>query len=303
MRGIRDHDERDTNGAAIWGTAKYWLAPVLTLVGIFVASHYGFLGTQVSIESEAGREIQSRLFDRLSDVERRLSERDSLVDQLREERAERLRSITALEIEIARLRNVRPLKIITDFLDDVPAPAWCKSKNSEGQFVMEHINPMFEFVYRIDLERYRGRTDSEIQPGPLAQQYANNDLIVWRTRGERRFIETARFPDDTEVRVEVFKFYHSVEATSQAYVCGFQITDPKDVERVENAYEEESNEEESEAKVIKGFRRFQSQYATEEDRSANEVSPDTRSNRLANRSDGWLASRDGGGLRRKRYAA
>lgn len=168
---------------------------------------------------------QGQLWDRVKVLEQEVDELETLNRNLTLEDINNRETLALLKIEVEKLSDVDPSKTISDFLDSIPSPAWCKTWDAVDQvFVMESINDVFEYVYRITKENYEGKTDFDIHPIELAQEYFNNDFEIWSNKSRKRYTETTfNLITGEPIQISSFKFYHQ-SAIGKSYVCGIQIS-------------------------------------------------------------------------------
>ncbi|HEU5284853.1 MAG TPA: PAS domain-containing protein, partial [Burkholderiales bacterium] len=87
------------------------------------------------------------------------------------------------------------------FMDHTPTRAWIKDE--EGRYL--YRNPASERVLGKTAEQYLGRTDYELFPRELAEQFVANDAAVLASGRSQRFVEISRV-NDQERRILVVKF-------------------------------------------------------------------------------------------------
>lgn len=80
------------------------------------------------------------------------------------------------------------------FMDHLPAFAWIK--NAAGIYVF--TNRYFVETFGLRPDAILGKTDTELFPPDIAEQFVANDRRVWQTNQDRQSIETFRL--DNEVR-------------------------------------------------------------------------------------------------------
>lgn len=81
-------------------------------------------------------------------------------------------------------------EILQSYLDSIPTPAWIKRLNDDGLFEMYMINKKYSEYYGIAKNRYEGKTDYQVWPREIADQWHVNDMHVYYTGGYLRSNES-----------------------------------------------------------------------------------------------------------------
>lgn len=113
--------------------------------------------------------------------------------------------IRAIDLSYQIKRKINEVDVIRHYIDSLPFPAWIKKQRKDGAFVMVMINAAYEHKYSVRKARYEGRTDFDVWPHDVAQQYQNNDILVMESKGYHKSVETVIEEGKTLKRV-VWKF-------------------------------------------------------------------------------------------------
>ncbi len=117
---------------------------------------------------------------------------------------------------------------ITDLFKYTPAAIYIKNLN--GQYRI--INNRFEKLFHITSEKAKGKTDFEILPIDIAEQFTKNDNKVLKTLTEHRFTEVIKSDDKTYTYISV-KFPVYGEKDSITGVCSI-ATDITELQKTQD---------------------------------------------------------------------
>lgn len=111
--------------------------------------------------------------------------------------------ITALELSVLELQSqkalsdhkaldltyrlkitLRKVDVIKEYIDNLPIPAWIKTKEDDGKFKMLIINHAYEKRYDIKKSNYEGFYDHEVWPEDIATNFYRNDQKVYASKRE-----------------------------------------------------------------------------------------------------------------------
>ena len=182
------------------------LGVALTAVASGVGSYYLFQSSSTNA-----------LLARIQHLENLTNELQSEVSRLNAENA-------VLQLRLEAGFSESPELVISNFLDALPRPAWCKYYDSENAvFRGLHFNPQYEFIHGVSNERYRGSTDVEIWGEEKGLIYQRNDIRTYHNRGSMVFTEPVLTAAGIEQQ-EFWKFYLRTR-TGLDLVCGIQVTE------------------------------------------------------------------------------
>lgn len=114
------------------------------------------------------------------------------------------------------------------FMNNTTAIAWMK--DDQGRFI--YLSKPFENHFGVRLEDWRGKTDFEVWPPPVAEEFRRSDAAVLNSNRPVETIEHTPTPDGGRAFWLVFKFPFW-DASGQRYVGGIaiDITERKELER------------------------------------------------------------------------
>lgn len=104
------------------------------------------------------------------------------------------------------------------FMDHSPGITWMKDE--AGRYVF--VSRAFERQYRLQRADWIGKTDAELWPKQIAQQFRENDLAVLADGQMREFLEVSRNPDGSASYWQVCKFLFR-DALGRQFVGGTGI--------------------------------------------------------------------------------
>ena len=113
------------------------------------------------------------------------------------------------------------------FMENSPTIAWCKDE--EGRYVF--LNPHYERHFGVTLADCLGKTDFEVWPKTIAEEFRKNDLAVLAAGKPIDFVESALNPDGSTSHWLNNKFPFR-DASGRRYVGGMalDITERKKLE-------------------------------------------------------------------------
>ena len=113
------------------------------------------------------------------------------------------------------------------FMENSPTMAWCKDE--EGRYVF--LSPHYERHFGVTLADRLGKTDFELWPKTIAEEYRKNDLAVLAAGKSIDFVESAVNPDGT-VSYWLNNKFTFRDASGRRYVGGvaLDITERKKLE-------------------------------------------------------------------------
>jgi PAS domain S-box-containing protein len=113
------------------------------------------------------------------------------------------------------------------YMNNSPAVAWMKDE--QGRHV--YLSGSYERRFGVRLENWRGKTDFELWPQEIAEEFWKNDLEVLRTGRAVEVVEEAPAPDGGRSYWWSFKFPFR-DASGQMYIggIGVDITERKRME-------------------------------------------------------------------------
>lgn len=125
----------------------------------------------------------------------------------------------------AEQRAHRARKLFETFMDNSPATAYLKDE--DGRYVWTNVTNKTRFS-----RNFVGKTDFELFPQPLAQQYREHDLVVMKEKKAHEFIENTMEADGEHIWLTV-KF-PVVDGDGRALLAGKSI-DITERKRAEDA--------------------------------------------------------------------
>jgi PAS domain S-box-containing protein len=123
------------------------------------------------------------------------------------------------------------------FMDHTPTRAWIK--DGEGRYL--YRNPASERAIGRTAEQYLGRTDYDLFPKDIAEQFVANDAAVLTSGLSQRFVETNRV-DDHERRILVVKFPIRLAGRRCAAGVAIDITEQLEIEEALRAADRRKDE-------------------------------------------------------------
>ena len=168
-----------------------------------------------------------------------------------EQRLEMMASVgTLLGRVIEREQTSRELKASEErfrmFMDNSPAVAWMKDE--EGRYA--YLSKSFERRFHVLLADCRGKTDFDLWPQEIAEEFRTNDIAVLRDETIMEAVEQAPNPDGTISFWWNFRFpFQDEKGIRYVGGIGFDITKEKQSEKALRKSEEalRESEERSEA--------------------------------------------------------
>ena len=133
------------------------------------------------------------------------------------------------EADKARRRSDR---LFAEFMNNLPAVAWIK--DVQGRYV--YLNDAFKESFNARLEDWRGKTDRELLPGPVADQFQANDAKVIATKRSILTIETA--PYGGELHESVVSKFPIVDEEGKLALVGGVAVDTTERKQIETALRE-----------------------------------------------------------------
>lgn len=114
------------------------------------------------------------------------------------------------------------------FMDNTSASAWMKDE--EGRYV--YLNKPFENHFGVRLEDWRGKTDFDVWPQEIAEEFRRNDQEVLRSGQPREVIEHTLIANGRDRTWLTSKFLFR-DGSGRTFVggIGFDITERKELER------------------------------------------------------------------------
>lgn len=151
-----------------WENLTTTTKSVVAIVGAVTALMTGWYAhSQTSVDQDYGAYTKY-----ITSLEIRLDKIETELANLRLSNAE-------LSTENLMLKNT--ITLLSSSNDDLPFPKWVKNSN----FVMLKANKLYEKVFLepqgLSLINYIGKTDYEVYPKHLADEYRENDLEVFNT--------------------------------------------------------------------------------------------------------------------------
>ncbi len=157
---------------------------------------------------------------------------DELEHRVAERTAKLMRSNERLQVEIAERKEVQQAlrereALTAAFLDNSATIAWMK--DAEGRHV--YLSPSYERRFGVHFDDWMGKTDFELWPPKVAEQFRENDLVVLRQGSVIEVVEEANNPDGSRSWWLSHKFPFQ-DAVGKRYVGGLavDITERKQAE-------------------------------------------------------------------------
>eukprot|EP00903_Cladosiphon_okamuranus_P003971 g3969.t1 len=122
------------------------------------------------------------------------------------------------------------------FMDHSPSTAWVKDE--EGRYV--YMNRPFEECFGAKLEDWQGKTDDEIWPGKMADDFRRNDLAVLKSGKALEAVEFARNAQGKVMHLLCSKFPFK-DARGMRYVAGIGLDITERVEAEKELQRSEEN--------------------------------------------------------------
>ncbi len=176
---------------------------VVTAITTISASYFMFAGNV----KQADADLVAALYDQVQQLQVQITERDKEMFGLQSQ-------ITGLRIQLSK--KYEASEILRGYLDAMPHPAWIKianKHNDEVEFVMWHINAQYEDYFDVSAGRYVGRTDYQVWPHQVADQFYKNDRLVLSRMDDHCMYERfPHYPTDPE------------QDSAGGYVCKWVLT-------------------------------------------------------------------------------
>lgn len=161
------------------------------------------------------------------------------VSGLRDEK-QKVQSLLALGLDITERHKMEQALRLSEqrfrsFMDHSPAIAWIK--DADGRHV--YANASFERVYRLTATDWRGKTDMELWPRHIAEQFRANDLRVLAEKRAVHVVEESIDPEGKPHLWSNYKFPVS-DPSGKRYVggIGIDVTEQKGAEQALRESEE-----------------------------------------------------------------
>lgn len=122
------------------------------------------------------------------------------------------------------------------FMDHSPSTAWVKDE--DGRYV--YMNRPFEDCFGANLEEWRGKTDDEIWPGRMADDFRKNDLAVLKSGNALEAVEFARNAQGKVIHLLCSKFPFK-DAIGRRFVAGIGLDITERVEAEKELQRSEEN--------------------------------------------------------------
>lgn len=224
---VADKDDNNKNNKSYWFNNGRWHILIALIAGAasLTGSWLIFKGDQAIAEPQT----IAVLFDQINQLGAEISRLNEVNDSLRREMITLQRSILEKDAEITRLIVKLQLGDITSpdaalraYLDSIKFPSWCKIYDeNENSFYMWHLNRAYELFYDISFNSYIGRTDFDLYPQNIAQEYYNNDKLTLDEKSFNLFEESAII-NDAVYTLHFWKFYVPLPNQEQM-ICGLQV--------------------------------------------------------------------------------
>ena len=198
---------------------KSYLPAVIGAIATIAAGLFAFYGDLLGSQDNKQLELVEILYKRVESLEDKY-------EQVVKENKRQARTILDLRIALAKKYDVSAT--LKEYLDGIPYPAWVKvaEEGASGPiFKMWHINRRYEDVFGVTKGNYVGKTDYQIWPETLADEYYKNDLSVFLRADSRCLLEnvSVAFTDGEQRPAKSCKWNSSVEGKSS--VSGMIITE------------------------------------------------------------------------------
>lgn len=113
-----------------------------------------------------------------------------------------------INLTIANSRKLDSAKVLKDYMNGMPDPAWTKLVHpnpddiSKPIIKMWHINRAYEEEYNVSLHRYSNKTDFDIWPYEIAVEFYANDLKTLRIMSDICEVETFPLnPNEPDINI------------------------------------------------------------------------------------------------------
>lgn len=172
-------------------------------------------------ETTAEPKYVEQLQNRISELEEALTRTQSEVLSLSIKNAD-LQRMLGGSVEDVQLDGV------FTYIDALERPAWCKQiEKAPGDspvFRMRYLNYAYELAYGVSVQKYIGGTDFDNHDEETAQAYYENDMITYRSKDYREFLEPLSNTEGNSktLRRQFAKFYVAMP-TGPQLICGIQI--------------------------------------------------------------------------------
>ncbi len=169
--------------------------------------------------------LKQSLDDMAANIKQKIKETISQLEQLRQKEQERSQAMTALQNSERRLR---------DILDNSPALIYIK--DLQDRYIT--VNRQFEHIFNLSPEAIRNRSDVEILPTNIANQFRQNNLKVIEQKKPMEFEEVINFKDRQSMTYVSIKFPLK-DANNKVYAIANISTDITDRKKAEEAIQAE----------------------------------------------------------------
>lgn len=178
--------------SSLAGIAPHALTAAVTL-GV---AWFGLVG----VSSDNLDERLRVAFDRIDTLEQQ-------VTTMRVELLECMSRNLQLEQKVSSVIDTKA--VLQSYLDSLPHPAWIKRveiENGKPVMKMWMLNRAYEREYGVGRLQYVDKTDFEIWPEATAQEFYENDLLIYSRRQSMSYTETFTNDRGAEITRTAFKF-------------------------------------------------------------------------------------------------
>lgn len=180
--------------------------PVWSKLGFWVAA-IAFFGTFANGAMIYKTSTDQNDFDKIQVIINHLADE---LDKAKKREERSIKIILDQGKEILRLMSelqdkTSQMDLLQSFIEALPFPAWIKQKGDDGVFRIVTINENFVIRYGISKKRAVGKSDFELYPLDLAEEYQRGDREVQET-GKTFRSSTEMLKAGKLVPVEYIKF-------------------------------------------------------------------------------------------------
>jgi hypothetical protein len=187
---------------------------IIAVIGAAIGGLFTFITMAKEVEPEYVEILQRELRSLRSEIAQERASNLSLTLQLAD-----------LQRDLGDSVDMVESQAVFAFLNRMKRPAWCKrvvSKQGQDRvptFVMAFLNHAYEVKFQVSAARFTGRTDFDIYPPYLADEYYSNDMRAYVTK------DYFEFEERTVAQVEPLgfaKWWVKIPSGTE-YICGLEV--------------------------------------------------------------------------------